>query len=608
MNINSVERELLFMYVVDYCGFHNVGFNFDLNKRYQIDSYVENEKVIRQLKARYDGLQKPNKQYWNNARFFGENISALTMLIGENGSGKTTFMRLLISWLSLLSVGEEPKEQGLLLFRERIADKDRLFYICFGGLSIKTELNQEKESTVADVKTYLQKVSLVYYTDTMTDSGTGQIGNEEANKYLNDWSLLQRLAKKSIAKNKAQLRRIDFQPQIDLYLSLNKKQRIDFPLHVLKFQYQKFSNNDFSDFDGFELLTETIWTERKKHWGKDWNMIPVLLICDIISGYISHLFMLKPAYGKNWSTIKDRLYRGTQGVKALLLSMSAFNKESVLSLLSSANGFIENISQLILLLCPEERSELEELRGIAINALMSIKDVISTSFFEWFAVADVLVLSEEAIWTTDLSKIPIYRHKKSDINAIRKFFVECDRAYSLMQACWFEWQYPSSGELNYCSLRVVLQTNLLISEKKRNCVWFLCDEPDNAFHPEWKRIVIQLILECCASNNSYVQLWISTHSPILLSDVPKQAAILLNREGENKKIEYSSYSPFAQQLYRMYRDAFFLEDGAIGSFAEHKIDEALEKRNDELHRIIDILDEPLLKGYLKMVLGGGGQK
>ena len=435
-----------------------------------------------------------------------------------------------------------------------------------------------------------------------------KLGNEEANKYLHDWSLLQRLAKDTIAKNKAQIRRIDFQPQIDLYLSLNKKQRIDFPLHVLKFQYQKFNNSDFSDIDGFELLTETIWSERKKQWGKDWNMIPVLLICDIISGYIFHLFKMKTAYGKNWSTIKDRLYRGTQEEKALLLSISDLNKESVLSLLSIANGFIENISQLILLLCPEVKSELKELRRIAINALMSIKDVISTSFFEWFADADVLVLSEEAIWTTDLSKIHIFRNKKSDINAIKKFFVECNHASSLMQACWFEWQYPSSGELNYCSLRVALQKNMLDSEKKRNCVWFLCDEPDNTLHLRWKRKVVQRILEWCASINIYVQLLISTHSPILLSDVPKQAVILLNREGENKKIVYSSYSPFAQQLYRMYQDAFFLEDGAIGSYAEHKIDEALEKRNDELQRIIDILDEPLLKGYLKMVLGGGDQK
>lgn len=619
MNKNSVERELLFMYVVDYCGFHNVGFNFDLNKRYQIDSYVENEKVIRQLKTRYDGLQKPQKLYWNNARFFGENISALTMLIGENGAGKTTFMRLLILWLSLLAAGEEPKEPGLLLFRERTVEEDNLFYICFGGLLVKTDLTQEKRGSVDRVRTFLQKVSLVYHTDTMTDCGTGQIGNEEADKYLKDWSLLQRLANKrswfipkanaSVAMNKTQLRRSDFQSQIDLFLSIDAEQRSKFPLHMLKFQYQKRNITGHIVSRSGETWMEKIWSEwRNYQWDK--NGIPALLVCDIIYGYISYLFMMKEAYGQNWLKIKGMLDDATPLLKRSLFSMDSLKNESVFYFISIAEGIINNVSQLIKCECQDRWPELGDLSEIAIDAFSAIKAATNTSFFEKFVASEDQCSSEEKIWIMDIVKFSAPEQEQANINTIRRFFLACDRADSLKQTCWFEWQYPSSGGKNFVNLQTVIQTekiNAVSENGKQNgkSIWFLFDEPDNTFHSRWKRIVIQTILDMCVSNNTYIQLWISTHSPILLSDVPKQAEILLKREGTNKEVCYSSHSPFAQQIYRMFQDVFFMEDGAIGSFAEKKVDEALKEKKDKLLQILDILDEPLLKGYLRMVLRDG---
>ena len=143
------------------------------------------------------------------------------------------------------------------------------------------------------------------------------------------------------------------------------------------------------------------------------------------------------------------------------------------------------------------------------------------------------------------------------------------------------------------------------------------DEPDNTFHPEWKRTTIQMILEkCTAHQNSSFQLWLSSHSPIMLSDVPIQSAILLCRDDTAaypmKKQVPIQRSPFAQQIYALYNDGFILQKGIVGEYATnriHSLSEQLssyetrtEKNTDgsdeEILPLIALVEEPLIKGYL----------
>lgn len=117
----------------------------------------------------------------------------------------------------------------------------------------------------------------------------------------------------------------------------------------------------------------------------------------------------------------------------------------------------------------------------------------------------------------------------------------------------------------------------------------------------------------------------------MLSDVPKQAAILLKTAekkeyGDTIKIKQQSLpksSPFGQQIYTLFNDAFFMKQGITGSFADMKIRDVYnnldrieaqfsereknweEKKSNEFdydlkicETIIRLVEEPLLHGYL----------
>lgn len=130
---------------------------------------------------------------------------------------------------------------------------------------------------------------------------------------------------------------------------------------------------------------------------------------------------------------------------------------------------------------------------------------------------------------------------------------------------------------------------------------FLLDEAENAFHPDWQRRYIDLLIRFlerlddvakshntrqAPSNVSVVpdfQIIISTHSPILLSDIPKNCVNFLKKEengstinAPRKEIE----NTFGANVFNLYRMSFFMEDGLVGEFARKKIND-LNKRIDD---------------------------
>ena len=136
----------------------------------------------------------------------------------------------------------------------------------------------------------------------------------------------------------------------------------------------------------------------------------------------------------------------------------------------------------------------------------------------------------------------------------------------------FYWNI-SSGERNKLNLFA------LLSDMPRGAenVWLLLDEPDNTFHPDWSRKLLEDIIEVCKKYSDVnFQIWISTHSPILLSDIPGIAVTYLStRKNDNEvvkeKADEQFQDTFGQNIYILFNDAFFLHDGIMGEFASEKI-------------------------------------
>ena len=72
---------------------------------------------------------------------------------------------------------------------------------------------------------------------------------------------------------------------------------------------------------------------------------------------------------------------------------------------------------------------------------------------------------------------------------------------------------------------------------------------------------------------------LSTHSPILLSDVPQQSVIYLKYDPKHRRTEVSGppdTGTFGQNIHLLFKDSFFLEHGTMGLFAHRKIDELVK--------------------------------
>jgi predicted ATP-binding protein involved in virulence len=147
--------------------------------------------------------------------------------------------------------------------------------------------------------------------------------------------------------------------------------------------------------------------------------------------------------------------------------------------------------------------------------------------------------------------------------------------------------------------------------------YIFLDEADLGFHPKWKVKFIDTWIKFVESFfsdnriNAKVQIIFTTHDPLTLSDIPNHNVHYLSRE--NSPIN-SIRKSFGANIYDLLNDSFFLES-PIGKFAENKIDEVInwlnykKDRNKKLYhiekdqeyykKIIELIDEPIIKNQLK---------
>ena len=176
----------------------------------------------------------------------------------------------------------------------------------------------------------------------------------------------------------------------------------------------------------------------------------------------------------------------------------------------------------------------------------------------------------------------------------------------------------SSGEfaiLNFFSkLYFFLKNKPATLLDKKNFI-LLLDEADSGLHPIWKKMFIDTILQSVPyffeglNSKPNLQIILTTHDPLTLSDIPKHNVIFLKKAKEEKcQISSRVQKTFGANITDLLADSFFIKDGLIGDFAKSKINEIItwinENRNrteineEELERyqkVIELIDERVIK-------------
>ena len=180
-------------------------------------------------------------------------------------------------------------------------------------------------------------------------------------------------------------------------------------------------------------------------------------------------------------------------------------------------------------------------------------------------------------------KIVINEEKKClevPFGSVEKFIKKYSFIAGEMQFLIFSWGL-SSGEtamLNLYSKFYQIYQSIKYSEKRD--VLLLIDEADAYFHPQWQKDYVKDVLDVAKQifEGFDVQIILSTHSPIMLSDIPKQNVLYLKKEkdaGTKVVPREERQETFGANIFSLFKDTFFLEGSGIGSFAEDKLEELL---------------------------------
>lgn len=128
----------------------------------------------------------------------------------------------------------------------------------------------------------------------------------------------------------------------------------------------------------------------------------------------------------------------------------------------------------------------------------------------------------------------------------------------------------------------------------------LMDEIDLYCHPEWQRKIIKQLISTInqLEKKVPVQIVVTSHSPLILSDFPRENVIYMNKRNGKTIIDDASKhkQSFGANVYTLLNDSFFLGNGAVGEFAKEKV---LDVYNQLEHN--ELLDQGKQSEYEKII-------
>ncbi len=137
-------------------------------------------------------------------------------------------------------------------------------------------------------------------------------------------------------------------------------------------------------------------------------------------------------------------------------------------------------------------------------------------------------------------------------------------------------------------------------------VSLILEEVEQYFHPEYQQDYVRSLLiyiaNACFKNIKGINILLVTHSPFVLSDIPKQNVLFLKEGMPTYSMQQNT---FGANIHSMLQNGFFLNGLPIGEFAKEKIKELTKRLNNGVHvdddSILDtikLVGEPIVKSQL----------
>ncbi len=207
-------------------------------------------------------------------------------------------------------------------------------------------------------------------------------------------------------------------------------------------------------------------------------------------------------------------------------------------------------------------------------------------------------------------------------------FIELyDKSFNFIPFLNFDWSDMSSGQKSQLSM---FSRFFYITKKNdgtrnlKDDIIILIDEGELYYHPQWQKEFIKTLIyslkkiygyENETNSSREIQIILTSNSPFVASDLPTKNIVFLKKENGKCKVidglQENMYT-FGANIHTLLSDSFFMNDGLIGSFAKHKIDnlvkslindtsENIQKRSKEINSIIAMIGEPIIRNKINKI-------
>lgn len=571
-------KTLCYMYVFNYKALQNVEFVFDTKYKYYYD--LENNTIE---------IQNNEKELPKN--FWGVNITSITAIIGNNGAGKSTCLKLLLEELTS-GYNKMYTNDVLIVLR----DGDRFFYLTsrgdlnFSGLI--TQGNREERC----------EIPLLYFTNTSQLESPEQITCSELKGLSNatDLSLLYEDYKNYVnvdpsifSKSLRELINIHSYKEANRYYDIFLNNILVKELNSIELKLPKYvifsHNQSGTNFYQYHF-------DSQKKLSKDYDSEDESIICDI------NIYYQSKCSGIN---ITKALYIHYSLVN-LLNNQAIFKQLPAYKYLKSWKEYFTT-------------------HDISDNCYDKFEQLIAEEYGEiYYAVEETISILRELdrileyhedsrLYYMSLGSENLYSLKDLNDRCI-KLNLLTGRIYDT----FFQHEVPPSPGIHFsegekCVLKLIsrLYYFLFVLPNQYSsgdiAQLILLDEAEIGLHPEWQRKYINLIINSINKIGGIIdqkfQVVLTTHSPIILSDIPKECAnYLKSSKNGTSNVRDQQTETFATNVFQLYRNSFFLQEGLVGEFAQSKINDLLDRirsgEKDGILKQIELIGDEQIKRYL----------
>lgn len=576
--------------------------SYPLNKNFEVDIKEYTESVQGE-NCHVPVKEIAVKRLGNESFNFGGNIKNVSILVGENGTGKSNFLTCIadpFEW--------DGETSFICIYVDNPSNKDDtkyIFEICnigikYEGSEIKSVKDQMASTLRWNGEAFINEGIRVQQSDTvymfikekhkgwMFSNANGPLSSH-INRFGNDYRRtgFKYQLRELLKREKEQLH--NNQNKIKFSINLNEKNEYKVKVVQANYPEQTCGFDSYNNDKGLYKQTFILrFLEKYLHTLVNGNQQELEPQVAALQQYLNK-------YNDNTKLLVEDYSELAQKIKAIKRHLRAANTGGHGDIDECYDQFISVLNNIIEKLKPKcfRRSFECEVDIALLKNDEDLREKVEVLFD----------LMEKETFYSEFIRQDILNVEFSNLSEGERYLMTL---YSTMEIAF------EHNPMLYLTMEIDSKDN---QEEKYPSVILVLDEPDAHFHPEWSRLFISELLDFL--NDTYsneFQIIISTHSPFIISDVPNSHVLKISKEEYGPQIGKSIVKPclqktFGANIHTLLNDSFFMK-ATIGELAREKInkvtkmlatggDELTEEQKEQAREIIEVIGEPIIKNRLK---------